>query len=332
MYLTKHDTMKLNDCCCCCAKTKRSRDDLHANSQSKRPFGSSRPESYGQSQIPGGRRKRGGGVGKQKLANNVALSYIKEVEYVFQDQRDKYDMFLDVMKDFRAQRVDTDGVIARVKELFKGHNNLILGFNTFLPEGCEIKLVEEQEDPDKKLKVEQEVPLKRTVDESISFVNKIEKRFQNNDHVYKSFLDILNMYRKKHRGVNEVYDKVVALFIDHPDLLEEFKRFLPDTPATTAAPHVPFVQHSFHQAPKDNQRQRDKILAPRTHCDSSFERNNVDEDKTMSKMQKDQRKHAEKDNMERQGSDQDYREPEHDLSRDFNMGSLYDKRKSDQKV
>ncbi|KAH7852863.1 hypothetical protein Vadar_030208 [Vaccinium darrowii] len=315
----------LSNCCCCCAKMKRLPDDLQANSQSKRPFGSSRPESYGQSQIPGGGRERGEGVGKQKLATNVALSYIKEVEYMFQDQRDKYDMFLDVMKDFRAQRVDTDGVIARVKELFKGHNNLLLGFNTFLPKDCEIKLVEDQEDPDQKLKVEQEVPLKRTVDESISFVNKIKKRFQNNDHVYKSFLDILNMYRKKHKGVNEVYDEVVALFIDHPDLLEEFKRFLPDTPATTAAPHVPLVQHSFHQAPKDN---GDKILAPHTH----FERNNVDEDKTMIKMQKDQRKHAEKDNMERQSSDQDYREPEHDFSRDFNMGSLYDKQKSDRKV
>lgn len=74
-------------------------------------------------------------------------------------------------------RVDTDGVIARVKELFKGHNNLLLGFNTFLPKDCEIKLVEEQEDPDQKLKVEQEVPLKRTVDESISFVNKIKVIF-----------------------------------------------------------------------------------------------------------------------------------------------------------
>lgn len=43
----------------------------------------------------------------------------------------------------------------------------------------------------------------------------LQKRFQNNDHVYKSFLDILNMYRKKHKGVNEVYDevKVVSLFL-----------------------------------------------------------------------------------------------------------------------
>jgi len=29
--------------------------------------------------------------------------------------------------------VDTAGVIVKVKELFRGHRELILGFNTFLP-------------------------------------------------------------------------------------------------------------------------------------------------------------------------------------------------------
>lgn len=30
-------------------------------------------------------------------------------------------------------RIDTAGVIMRVKELFRGHKELVLGFNTFLP-------------------------------------------------------------------------------------------------------------------------------------------------------------------------------------------------------
>ncbi|KAE9466512.1 hypothetical protein C3L33_01562, partial [Rhododendron williamsianum] len=243
---------------------------------------------HGQSQIPGGDGARGGGgVGKQKLRTYDALSYLKEVKDVFQDQRDKYDIFLDVMKDFKAQRVNTAGVIAR-------------------------SIVES--------------------DEARSFVNKIKKHFQNDDHVYKSFLNILNMYRKKHKGITEVYDEVATLFTDHPDLLEEFKRFLPGASATAAAPHAPFVQQSFYQAPMDKQRRRDRILAPHKHRDSSVERDNMDEDKTMIKMQKDQRKRAEKDNMERRSSDQDYREPEHDLYRDFNMGSLHDKHKSGRKV
>lgn len=57
------------------------------------------------------------------------------------------------------------GVIARVKELFKGHRDLILGFNTFLPKGYEIIL---PEDPPQKKPVEFE--------EAISFVNKIKVR------------------------------------------------------------------------------------------------------------------------------------------------------------
>ena len=62
-------------------------------------------------------------------------------------------------------RIDTVGVIARVKELFQGHHNLILGFNTFLPKGYEIVLHPE-DDPRAKKPVEFE--------EAISFVSKIK--------------------------------------------------------------------------------------------------------------------------------------------------------------
>lgn len=34
-------------------------------------------------------------------------------------------------------------MIKRVSELFKGHNSLILGFNTFLPPGYKIEVVHE---------------------------------------------------------------------------------------------------------------------------------------------------------------------------------------------
>ena len=40
--------------------------------------------------------------------------------------------FLDIMKEFKAQSIDTPGVIERVLHLFNGHRELILGFNTFL--------------------------------------------------------------------------------------------------------------------------------------------------------------------------------------------------------
>jgi len=44
--------------------------------------------------------------GAQKLTTNDALAYLKAVKDIFQDKRDKYDDFLEVMKDFKAQRFD----------------------------------------------------------------------------------------------------------------------------------------------------------------------------------------------------------------------------------
>ena len=37
-------------------------------------------------------------------------------------------------------RIDTPGVINSVSNLFKGHNDLIVGFNTFLPPGYKIEV------------------------------------------------------------------------------------------------------------------------------------------------------------------------------------------------
>ncbi|KAL5569842.1 hypothetical protein UlMin_026417 [Ulmus minor] len=71
------------------------------------------------------------------------------------------------MKDFKAQRIDTTGVMRRVKELFKGHRDLILGFNTFLPKGFEITLSLDDEHAPPKKPVE--------FDEAINFVNKIKE-------------------------------------------------------------------------------------------------------------------------------------------------------------
>ena len=41
--------------------------------------------------------------------------------------------------------IDTPGVISRVSNLFKGHPDLIVGFNTFLPPGFKIELHGENE-------------------------------------------------------------------------------------------------------------------------------------------------------------------------------------------
>ncbi|KAK4754698.1 hypothetical protein SAY87_002802 [Trapa incisa] len=85
----------------------------------------------------------GGGNADRKLTTIDALMYLREIKDTIPEQW-KYDLFLDAMKDLKAQRLDIVGITARVRELFEGHTNLIRGFNKFLPRGYEIALVEEE--------------------------------------------------------------------------------------------------------------------------------------------------------------------------------------------
>jgi paired amphipathic helix protein Sin3a len=59
---------------------------------------------------------------------------------VFGEKPEIYNEFLDIMKNFKAQEIDTPGVIQQVSQLFRGYNKLILGFNAFLPDGYKIEL------------------------------------------------------------------------------------------------------------------------------------------------------------------------------------------------
>jgi paired amphipathic helix protein Sin3a len=78
----------------------------------------------------------------KELRVEDALLYLDDVKREFKDRPAIYNEFLAIMKNFKSQEVDTPGVIARVSNLFRGYNKLILGFNTFLPEGYKISLAD----------------------------------------------------------------------------------------------------------------------------------------------------------------------------------------------
>lgn len=75
-----------------------------------------------------------------RLKVEDALSYLDQVKYQYADQPQIYNNFLDIMKEFKSQCIDTPGVIQRVSNLFKGHTELIYGFNMFLPPGYKIEI------------------------------------------------------------------------------------------------------------------------------------------------------------------------------------------------
>ena len=141
-----------------------------------------------------------------------------------------YTKFLDIMKNFKAHTVDTPGVIQQVSQLFRGHDALILGFNTFLPEEQRISLeqlkkmnkAEEEKKrqrkkaaQQRKAKKEKEKKQKAAMDakarknqkgtpgqpfgfdHAISYVTKIERRFAEKPATYREFLDILHLYKEQ---------------------------------------------------------------------------------------------------------------------------------------
>ena len=84
---------------------------------------------------------------RRDLANvEDALSYIDQVK--MQCAPEIYNEFLDIMKNFKAQKIDTPSVIQRIKRLFAGSTELILGFNAFLPAAQLAKLGGERNSED----------------------------------------------------------------------------------------------------------------------------------------------------------------------------------------
>uniref|UniRef100_A0ACD5VD60 Uncharacterized protein n=1 Tax=Avena sativa TaxID=4498 RepID=A0ACD5VD60_AVESA len=241
----------------------------------------------------------------QKLTTNDALVYLKAVKDKFQDNRAKYEEFLEVMRDFKSERIDTNGVIIRVKTLFNGYPELILGFNTFLPKGFAIRLQDDKE--------------KKPVDfvEAINFVNKIKSRFQRDEHVYKSFLDILNMYRKDNKSIQDVYHEVAVLFSDHKDLLEEFQHFLPDTsvsPQAGTAPRAGLVKREASLMPPVGRSEKPRAYPSHADRDTSVDRPDVEHDRQRRRPDKERK--AERD---RRDYERDEKDVEHD-SKDLDVG------------
>ncbi|KAI0341407.1 hypothetical protein BDW22DRAFT_1430067 [Trametopsis cervina] len=179
-----------------------------------------------------------------------ALGYLDRVKMQFQDQSDVYNRFLDIMKDFKSQVIDTPGVIDRVSSLFRGHPDLIQGFNTFLPAGYRIDCFWEDDanwitvtTPSGVKKREIQYTLEdvmkdemRMIEEdgqlqdALSYVHKVKSRYKDSEPAkYAEFLKILHP-EPNTRGLNEedVLMQVTRLFKDDEEIISGFRQFLLD--------------------------------------------------------------------------------------------------------
>jgi paired amphipathic helix protein Sin3a len=71
-----------------------------------------------------------------------------------------------------------------------------------------------------------------------------QNRFASQPDIYKQFLEILQTYQRESKPIQDVYAQVTGLFSTAPDLLEDFKQFLPES----AAQHRAQQQAARHAA------------------------------------------------------------------------------------
>ena len=62
-----------------------------------------------------------------------------------------------------------------------------------------------------------------------------QNRFASHPDIYKQFLEILQTYQRESKPIQDVYSQVTHLFKTAPDLLEDFKQFLPESAAQAKA-------------------------------------------------------------------------------------------------
>ncbi|CAI8583514.1 unnamed protein product [Vicia faba] len=158
-----------------------------------------------------------------KMKNSTiadALELVAAVKLEFHDKnREKYESFLQILSDYKAQRIDTRVVRLKVYQLLRGHKDLILRFNTFVPTQYEIKLPLDRYDKQQQCR-------RLEVEDALAFIKRVRDVFQNKKK-YDEFLEILKDFKAQRIDTSVVVERVKELFKRHTNLILEFNAFLP---------------------------------------------------------------------------------------------------------
>ncbi|KAG5581612.1 hypothetical protein H5410_052239, partial [Solanum commersonii] len=154
------------------------------------------------------------------------LSYVREVRDTFPNQMEKYEMFIDIIKDFKARRIVIVGVVTKVKELFKGHPSLILGFYAFMPNGYEKIINDEDQAPPKKTTYKEQALksmelLREDVNDTPPFQPFFSSHIGEFEKCYK-FLDVMKDFKARRIDTIGVIARAKELFNGYPSLLLGF--------------------------------------------------------------------------------------------------------------
>jgi histone deacetylase complex regulatory component SIN3 len=145
-----------------------------------------------------------------------ALAFVTQVKVVFKDNKEKYNKFLQVIQNFKDQKINTSSYIEIGIKLFKGHPHLLLGFSNFLPDGCKLTLpLDYDHQQGYQLAIEDE------------FLNQVKLVFQNNMEKYFEFLQVIADHKAQGIDIRGVAAIVKELFKGHRNLILGFNVFLP---------------------------------------------------------------------------------------------------------
>ncbi|XP_058762410.1 uncharacterized protein LOC131635782 isoform X2 [Vicia villosa] len=136
------------------------------------------------------------------------LGYLNAVKVAFQNNMEKYDQFLQVLRDFIANRIYISDVKAKFKTLFKGHRYLIFKFNSFVPMNHRIALF--------------------SPEDALGFVQAVHQATQyKGESKFNEFLKVLKDYKDQTIDISSFTSRVKVVLKTHPDLILEFNSIMP---------------------------------------------------------------------------------------------------------
>jgi histone deacetylase complex regulatory component SIN3 len=160
-----------------------------------------------------------------------AVEYIKNVQSRISPEQ--FVSFLQILT--HVKDVDMRVIAEKVTEILHPYPDLVLGFNTFLPEGYFIYPQENNSsyviiDPTTQFKPsadEDMFGMKPTIEEAHAFLATVKSRVSYQSQIYKRFKDLIHKHRQSPKySTAKLAKQTAVLFKNYPDLLIGFNRFL----------------------------------------------------------------------------------------------------------
>nr|XP_009802835.1 PREDICTED: paired amphipathic helix protein Sin3-like 3 [Nicotiana sylvestris] len=151
----------------------------------------------------------------------AAKSFIQRVK----SHPNIYGLYLRVMSGYATKKLDVSSLVSELETLFQSHEDLLTGYRTFLP--LELQETLPSVKPRQSRKRNLVAADMKKLHTCIDFMNKLERRFDDNRGVIRAYLETVKSLRKGTLSNNEFYDTIAEIFGDeNQDLVDEFESVL----------------------------------------------------------------------------------------------------------